>query len=41
MKDLLDEKISEKFSIKHGTFFGFLVSYIMRVKIFQKGDDAI
>jgi hypothetical protein len=39
MKDLLDEKISEKFFKNYGTFFGVLVSYIMRVKIPQKGDD--
>jgi len=31
-------KISPK---NYGTFFGVLVSYIMRVKISQKGDGAI
>jgi len=35
------KKIFQKFYENHGTFFGFLVSYIMRVKISQKGDGAI
>jgi len=38
MKELLDEKIFQKFIENHGTFFWVLLSNIMIVKISQKGD---